>query len=283
MKKLKIKRRYIILTAVIAVICVFLLLASTHELTVTYYEIGTDKLNAPVRIALLTDLHSSFYGKDQAELISAIDEQHPDIVVMAGDIADDRRSRDGTIALLAGIEGKYPSFFVTGNHEVRGGKAGEIKELFRGYGVVVLEGESRAVEINGQFLNIAGADDSIRRTEKHKEQLKKAFGEIDENLFTVFLFHRPERFLEMTEYGFDLKLTGHIHGGQWGVPFTDKGVYAPNQGLFPKYTHGLHISGDKKMIISRGLALNSPPIIPRLFNPPELVIIDLVPLADSDD
>lgn len=70
-------------------------------------------------------------------------------------------------------------------------------------------------------------------------------------------------------------LSGHAHGGQWIIPGILNGFYAPNQGFFPEYAGGLYKFDKKIFIVSRGLAKWSTSIIPRIFNPPELVIIDI--------
>lgn len=74
------------------------------------------------------------------------------------------------------------------------------------------------------------------------------------------------------EYPFDLILSGHTHGGQVRLPFIN-GLYAPNQGIFPRYGGGLYKHNETTHIISRGLSVMRFP--PRIGNPPELVIITL--------
>ena len=76
------------------------------------------------------------------------------------------------------------------------------------------------------------------------------------------------------QYDFDLVLCGHAHGGQWAIPGILNGLYAPNQGMFPKYAGGRYDFERGTLIVSRGLARESTPA-PRVFNRPELVIIDL--------
>ncbi|MBP5669242.1 MAG: metallophosphoesterase [Lachnospiraceae bacterium] len=99
---------------------------------------------------------------------------------------------------------------------------------------------------------------------------KKASG-----AYTVLLSHRPESFEAYVNKGVDLALAGHAHGGQWRIPFLINGMFAPDQGLFPKYAGGRYEKYGTTMIVSRGLAREST-ILPRFCNPPELVIIDLV-------
>ena len=89
--------------------------------------------------------------------------------------------------------------------------------------------------------------------------------------FKILLSHHPEYYPKyIKELPVDLTLSGHAHGGQWC--FFGRGVYAPGQGLFPKYTHGMH---DGKFIVSRGLSIQNP--VPRINNKPEIIVIQLEP------
>ena len=94
--------------------------------------------------------------------------------------------------------------------------------------------------------------------------------------YTILLAHRPERIGAYRQYPFDLVVSGHAHGGQWRIPGLLNGLYAPNQGLFPQYAGGCYDEDGMAFVVSRGLARESTRI-PRLFNPPELVVVDLVP------
>jgi predicted MPP superfamily phosphohydrolase len=75
--------------------------------------------------------------------------------------------------------------------------------------------------------------------------------------------------------GFDLVLSGHAHGGQARIPLILNGLYAPSQGFFPKFAGGLYELDNTDLIVSRGLCKNA---IPRVFNAPEVVIVDVVPV-----
>ena len=94
----------------------------------------------------------------------------------------------------------------------------------------------------------------------------------------LLIAHFPEQIDEYLKGNFDIVLSGHAHGGQWRIPGLIDGVYAPGQGLFPKYTSGVYMHGDTAHIVSRGLWKPSTLIaVPRVFNRPELVIIDIKP------
>jgi len=276
--KTKLRKKHVFIIICLAAIVAFLIIGIDHKLMVTYYEIGTDKVDAPIRIAFLADLHNSFFGENQEILISMLERQNPDIIVMSGDMSDEYTSLDATVKMLGGLKGKSNCFYVIGNHEAWTGEVVQIKKLFREYGVTVLDGQNVVVDINGQLINICGVDDPEIGRAIFERQLESAFASIDEDLYTVFLFHKPELFTRMSEYSFDLMLSGHAHGGQWRIPHIINGLYSPGQGLFPKYTSGVYYSENNQMIVSKGLSLTlPPPIVPRIFNPPEIVIIDLIP------
>lgn len=243
--------------------------ALDEGITVPRYKINSEKIKKPLRIVLLTDFHSSSYGKNQQVLIDVIDEQAPDIILLAGDIAENVRNHKHTEELLEQIAGKYPCFYTVGNHEEWSGECGKIKEMFRSYGVTVLEGDSEILDFEGQKIRISGADNSLPL-----EQYKACCEAAGDDIFTVFMSHRPDHVDMYSGRGFDLVVSGHAHGGQVRIPHILNGLYAPNQGIFPKYAGGRYTLADGKteMIVSRGLCKN---IFPRVFNPPEVVVIEI--------
>ena len=248
-------------------------------LTVTEYTIHSDKINQAVKIVLITDLHSCAYGNAQQGLLQKIDEQNPDIILMVGDIIDDVLPVEPVIQLLEGIAAKYPCYYVTGNHEFRFGRVGtnEQKDMLRAYGVTVLEGDCKEVLINGQSLLICGVDDPTVGEKTFSEQLTRVSGLLNTESYCILLSHRPERFDIYAAYDYDLVVSGHAHGGQWRIPFIlPQGLLAPNQGLFPKYTNGIFEKNNTRLLVSRGLARESTRV-PRIFNSPELVVINLLP------
>ena len=264
-----------VIAGVLAALIIIVTLAFYNGLTVKHYEIKSEKIaNEKVRFLLLADLHSCFYGEEQSKLLKKINEQNPDIILMSGDIADDYMPHNGTIALLKGITEKYPCYYVTGNHEFWSNEVDSIKKIFRDYNVIVLEGNSHIITIKNQEINIAGVDDTYIGWENFNNQLKTALSAINEDNYTVLLSHHPELVDIYKELNCDLIVSGHAHGGQWRIPLLLNGLLAPNQGFFPKYAGGLYDLNGRKMVVSRGLSRESTRI-PRIFNPPELVVIDV--------
>ena len=246
------------------------------------YTVKSDKIAAPVKICVIADLHSSYYGADQSDLIKAIHGQNPDIIVFTGDICDNHIPHDGARALLEAVAGEYPCFYVAGNHEFWSFEMDNIREIFASYGVVILRGDCETVEINGNLIDICGLDDPDCDWYEpggipYAVQFDMLENAADGGNFTILLAHRPERIGEYSGHGFDLVLSGHAHGGQWRLPGIINGVYAPDQGFFPRYAGGRYSFGGTEMIVSRGLSMKikRPP---RIFNPPELVIVMVTPI-----
>jgi len=253
--------------------------AFDSRLLVRRYEVDAEEISSPVRIALVTDLHSCRYGEGQAELIEAVKSLNPDLVLLGGDIFDDEMPNANTEYFLAGIADKYPCYYVTGNHEYWAGEEAfaEQMRILEEHHVRILSGTGETIEVNGQMIGLYGLDDP----EKYAKDRKKAFlkqlnslGSMAKEGFAVLLSHRPEFFEEYAAYDFDLVLCGHVHGGQWRILGILNGLYAPDQGWIPQYAGGRYTAGDTTMIVSRGLARESTRI-PRIFNRPELVVINI--------
>jgi predicted MPP superfamily phosphohydrolase len=267
---------------------ILLLSCAVHaSLRTVYYDAPLSPYfeNRTLTIVLISDLHSDIYGNDQSPLLRRIIELSPDIIVLSGDIFDDIAPPIGTRLLLYGIKKALPEipvFYVTGNHEYDSGKADEVKQELSDSGVNVLSDTYMLLEINGIPLLIAGVEDpNIQLWDPLYDPnsagtVFKAVPGID--AYKILLCHRPEIAKYYTDYGFALILSGHTHGGQVRLPPLMNGLYAPGQGLFPKYAGGVYKTvnrtGGGLIVVSRGLTTRRP-LLPRIFNPPELVVIRL--------
>lgn len=282
--------RYLIkkkrIVCIIGILLILLVIVCDSRLKTVFYEVSSDKVNAPVRIALLTDLHSCRYGENQKNLLDAVQKQNPDVVLLGGDIFDDNGSYDNAELTVRQLAEQYPCYYVTGNHEYWGYDVGTILDIVKDCGVTILAGECDTITINGQSISICGVDDPDAeiylvegvpvewQLERANEAAQEAEQAMEKEVFTILLSHRPELFETYQTYDFDLVLSGHAHGGQWRIPGIINGLYAPHQGLFPEYAGGRYDYMGSTMIVSRGLARESTPI-PRIFNRPEVVIVDV--------
>ena len=257
----------------------FLILAAFWYFIPVTETIDLDVENADgkeVKAALITDLHSCYYGKDQKGLLKRIDKENPDMVLLGGDIFDDKQGNDNSEIVCKALASKYPCYYVTGNHEFWSERVDEIKQYLKGIGVHVLAGDTETITINDITLDISGVDDPTRlRKKEWLDQLDKAYQKTDQTHVKILISHRPERVETYEKYDYDIIVAGHAHSGQIRIPFINHGLYAPNQGFNAKYVNGLYeLSNGSKLVVSRGLARESTPA-PRYFNHPELVILKI--------
>ncbi len=241
--------------------------------TVTYV-LQSPKISAPVRLAVIADLHGCRYGKDMGNLLTAVREAAPDAVLIPGDFFDDEHPLDNSRIFARAIAAEFPTFYVTGNHEIASGRADAMKEELRSIGVIVLEGNAVPLAVDDETIWLAGADDPLIGKASASAQRKSAREAIPEDAYGILLSHRPELAEDYAALGFDAVISGHAHGGQWRIPYLVNGVFAPHQGIFPPYAGGMYDLGTTKLIVSRGLARETT-LVPRIFNRPELVILEI--------
>lgn len=275
------KRKTCVFLICVGVLAILVACAFFNGLVVNTHKLTTNKLHKKdqIRIVLITDLHSHIYGKNQSKLVSLIKKQKPDIIALAGDIVDDVAPIEGAKQFLIGINGLAPTFYVSGNHEYWSNDIKNIKALFNKYKVSILENTYQNISIRNSDLIICGVDDpEVMRYENsnsnYRDKIYNSFIELkDKPQYKILLAHRPELIELYKESGFDLVLSGHAHGGQVRIPFIINGLLAPNQGWVPKYAGGKYEHDSLIHIVSRGLSYN--PRLPRIFNPPEVVVIDV--------
>lgn len=254
-----------------------MLWAADMRLAVRTYTVDLPMMKGNIRLAVIADLHSCRYGKNQQHLLAALDAQKPDAVLLCGDFFDDKLPLNNARLTLAGITAKYPCYYVTGNHEywADAQKFLQMTELLETYGVENISGKCVPLSLNGCTVNLCGADDPDNfRNMPLPAQLPALISSTNPALDTLLVSHRPEAFDAYCAAGFDLVLSGHAHGGQWRIPGVLNGLLAPDQGFLPKYAGGRYEKDGTVMIVSRGLSREST-LIPRLFNRPELVIVHL--------
>lgn len=241
-------------------------------------DVRIEKANLPAEfdgytIAHISDLHNAEMGKDNEALLSMIETAAPDIIAVTGDLVDSRRTDlEVSIRFMERAVKIAPCYYVTGNHEASLTKEYPTleKELSK-VGVRVLRNEEITIEKGGEFISIIGLDDPNFSNLSPTEFIEKQLKDRDMSAFTVLLAHRPELFSTYANYDVDLVLCGHAHGGQFRI--FNQGIFAPGQGVFPKYTQGVFTDGKTSMVVSRGIGNSAFPF--RINNRPEVVIIQL--------
>lgn len=232
-----------------------------------------------LQILHLSDLHNKTFGLNQEKLVSMVKMAKPDLTVFTGDMIHNNASEENGLHLMKQLVKIAPVYFVMGNHEGYLSDFNELEEKLAQLGVTVLRNESVRIKEGIQLIGIddptASGDLYSEDTQIIEQELQKAIQKGDNpEGYTILLSHRPELLSVYARHNIDLVLAGHAHGGQVRLPFVG-GIVAPNQGLFPVFDAGEFKQDQTTMIVNRGLG-NS--IIPqRLFNLPEMILIELKP------
>lgn len=254
---------------------VLVLAALDQRVVLRRYTVHTGKLAAPVRLAVLADFHGCDYGENGSRLAEQVESLQPDAILMAGDMFSSDGDPAEELAMFRTLQSIAPCYYVTGNHEYWEYHVPDLLEEIGETGVTVLDQTCVTVQLNGNPVNLCGIPDPYAGGQT-AEYLLSALRNADAQACTVLLAHRPEL---MDTYaaagGVDLVVTGHAHGGQVRIPFLVNGLCAPNQGFFPRYAGGLYQQGGTTMIVSRGLSTQLQMGVPRLFNRPELLLVEL--------
>ncbi len=233
---------------------------------ITRYTLSSPKLHTPVKLAVVADLHNVY----SAALLDAIRAEAPTLVAVVGDVVHGEMQTADGLRFLSEISAQLPTFISPGNHEWR---VQNICREIEKTGARLLDDDFLLfgdMVIGGLSSGYRGKEQGrFRRTPNPETAWLESF--LCADGFRLLLCHHPEYYPRLLrDKDIDLTLSGHAHGGQWR-PF-GVALFAPGQGFFPRYTGGLH---DGKFIVSRGLSNRV--AIPRLFNPPELVTVELLP------
>lgn len=245
-------------------------------LTVSDYRVESDEIPEAFdgfRICQVSDLHNDELGEDSKRLIDAIKDREPDIILLTGDLIDRKRTNiDVAINFAEKAAEIAPTYYINGNHEAAIPEDyAVLKEKLVSVGVVVLENQSVTVERGGEYIKIIGLNDQNFGYIQSNDELCELRG--DEGDFSILLAHRPTDFSQYATCDFDLVFSGHLHGGQFRLPFLG-GLYAPSYGFFPEYDGGMYEREEGVLIVSRGVGNSSFPI--RFNNPREIIIVELV-------
>ena len=271
------KHRWIL--PVLAILVALALIALDERLILRTYTVASPKLTAEVRLAVVTDFHSSDNADDVAAMVASC---APDAVLLVGDLFDDdtqNRPTERTLSLMRQLSAQYPCYYVSGNHEAWTGEMDALYQQTADAGVTVLRMSSGVLTVRGQRIALCGVPDPYEMVfsgaPDTEEQLRQAMENVDSADFTVLLAHRPELLAKYAQFPLDLVVSGHAHGGQVRIPGLLNGLYAPNQGWFPKLAGGAYTQDGTTLIVSRGLAVRTR--LPRIFNRPEVVLVRCVP------
>ena len=244
-----------------------------------------------LRLALVSDLHG--FPGDAA--LASLEKRRPELICVAGDFVLGRAPQEGlklerspeTMAFFRACAALAPTFVSLGNHEWMLAEAD--LALIEDASAVPLDNawtHWRGLCIGGLTPGRIGHYRAFRawsgsrehyplppHTRRYGARVPPETGWLADYAaqpgYKLLLCHQPEYWPRyIRDLPIDLTLSGHAHGGQ--IRLFGRGLFAPGQGLLPRYTSGVY---EDRLAVSRGLANTT--IVPRLFNPTELVYIQL--------
>lgn len=279
----------ITIIGILAVALLWVMLYDSNRFVIKRYTAEDKRIQKACRAVLVTDLHNKRYGKDNEALLSAIKNQQPDFILIAGDVltAKPGASLEPALQFLRALAGEYPVYYANGNHEHRlklypqtyGDMAERYGAALKEMGIEPLVNSHIDLPEYGIAVYGSEIDKLFYKRFKVRKMaggyLPQVLGQAPGERFTVLLAHNPDYFPQYAAWGADLTMSGHIHGGVARVPVWGKGVVSPAWRLFPKYDGGVFREGESVMLLSRGLGIHTIPV--RVFNPAELWVVDFRP------
>ncbi len=250
------------------------------------------------RVLFLTDLHGKEFGRDNELLIMKIRSLSPDIILIGGDMIIGLRDSDDAgkmklevaIRLCKRLCKICPVYYAMGNHEHKPMKRVMITyfheleragvELLDDKEIIVDTGHGFKLRLWGltleqqwykKFVRLRLPQSYIKQKERMSLPEDTEGNDLSDTV-SILLAHNPKFAKDYAKSGADIILSGHLHGGVVRLPHLG-GVIGSDFMLFPKYSGGEYEVGGKKLIVSCGLGSHTIPI--RIFNPPELSVLDL--------
>ena len=268
-------RRVVIVLLILALLLLFFWWQQEGVRTQTV-EVDAPGLPAAfdgLRIVQLSDLHGKEFGEDNEKLLNKVAALQPDLIAITGDLIDREEQLEMIPALAEGLAAIAPTYYVTGNHEWAVRRVNDLKQLLTDCGVRVLTNGYEVWEKDGATLAIVGVDDPNGPADQTTGDVLRDAIDAD---YTILLAHR-DTVEEYADWGYDLVLCGHGHGGIFRIPLLDKGLLGTDRQLFPEYDGGLYpLTEDSWCFVSRGLGSNTVPFQAfRLFNRPDLPVLVL--------
>jgi uncharacterized protein len=270
--RIKLWEKAVMILSVTFTVCfLYALFVEPFWLEVKHVTLGSPKLSTTggkIRLAVISDLHCDDTRRLEPALPAAIEKEHPDVILFAGDAINNAH---GAVPVfkecISALSKIAPVYLVEGNHDTRDFPRVNIVE---GTGATLLRAAAGDVKIRGQSLHIVGTSIDFEKG------LHKLFFSLDPKKLNVFLYHFPAEILTASKFPIDLMVAGHTHGGQVCLPFY--GAIVTHSKTSKRYESGLYRLDDTWLYVNRGIGMDgglSPRV--RFLARPELTIIDIVP------
>jgi len=218
---------------------------------------GLPKAFKGFNIVQISDLHlgQMMTGQTLERIVTQVNNLKPDLIAITGDLADGSAAKLLLEAEpLKNLKAEHGVFFVTGNHEYYSG----VKDwtfAIEKMGIKVLNNENIKIKRKDDYFYLAGVTDHEGKKfgKEHAADFKKALWGLENNKKKILLAHQPIAVQKASEYGTDLVLAGHTHGGQiWPFNYF---VY-----LQQPYLKGFYDYNGTKLYVNQGTGCWGPPL-----------------------
>jgi predicted MPP superfamily phosphohydrolase len=283
--------KWLILIGVIVLICIVEWIREIVTFKVTHYDIKSDKLNVlnhERKIVFLSDLHNERYGKNNEKLFDAVKDQNPDLILIGGDMLVGKANIPAKVAedFVSKLMEICPVYYANGNHEQRmkvypetyGTAFDKYQSNLVNRGVQFLENQHETLSFDGCQVRLYGLEIPVGFYKKFRKQtlpvdvVREQIGEPEADCYNILLAHNPTYTKTYLEWGADLILAGHFHGGVVRIPKLG-GIITPQWHMFPKYSGELTEKNGKYVVVSKGLGAHTLKI--RFLNPAEIVVLHI--------
>ena len=278
----------LLIVFLIAIFGICVIIRDMNRFVVAPYEIRSRKIKKKYTFVMLSDLHNKSFGIRNDRLIKAVVDCHPDSIITAGDMYTSKKGTgfDNALALLEALSNRFPVYIANGNHESKtqikpddfDNMYGQFVDRLASLGLRPLVNERLALpEINIDLCGLQIGQEyfgHFTKKEMTETYMDKLVGKANRDCFQILIAHNPVYFKKYADWGAELVLSGHIHGGIVRLPWLG-GVISPTATFFPKYDGGRFQEGTSTMILGRGLSTHTLPL--RMWNPWEIVLVTLLP------
>lgn len=265
-----------------------------NEIEISKYTIKSNKIPNDFdnyKILQISDLHNKNFGKNNEKLIKRIDSINPDVIFITGDLVDgERKDFNVALELVKNLCKRYKVYHIIGNHEQKS-LLKKYKDLYKYYfkelyntPIINLNNELIKIKKGNSHINLYGivvpldyyryffTKSNNKIKELDDDFMVNSLGEINNNEYNILLAHSPFFFEKYANWGADLVLSGHVHGGIIRLPYLG-GILSPNRQFFPEYDLGRYDINKSTMILSKGLGGSK--VLIRVNCKPEIVQINL--------
>lgn len=287
---------------------IIILLVSVYECNryvLTTFNVNNNKNSDKLKLVFISDFHNKKYKNHYEDIVNSIIDANPDYIILGGDFINFSKFQsfrnivdyDKSKEFIQVLVDKFKSsnnynlkniFFGYGNHELRLIRKNDnvsLKNCFLDFRDFLLKNNiillddisyklSNGISISGSSLYDGYYGKFKGKTYKNisSSVLDEHFKDIDKSNYNIMVFHKPDYAEDFINYGYDLVLSGHNHGGLISIPFIGP-IISSDLVFFPKYGKGHYNYKNGDVIVSSGLGEHTIHI--RVNNPPEIVVINI--------